>query len=80
MGVGIDDGSQKKKKKKVKKSSRKTEETGGDFINPRRSYESSTVEGPENLEGQQHGPPRHEPAINGSGTAGDQRTELEHEF
>ena len=80
MGVGMDDGSHKKKK--VRKSSKKAEQTSGDFINPTRgSYDSSTLEGPEDPGGRQHGPPRHELAINGSGAAaGEQRDELEHEF
>ena len=78
MGVGMDDGSHKRKKKS---KSRKTAETNGDFINPGRgSLDSSTVEGPEDPEGRQYGPSHHESTPNGSGPAGEQRDEFDHEF
>jgi hypothetical protein len=78
MGVGMDDGSRKKKKKK---KSSKVPEANGDFVNPRRgSYDSSTVEGPEDPEGGQYGSNRREPAVNGTGPEGGQRDEFEHEF
>jgi hypothetical protein len=80
MGVGMDDGSHKKKKK-TKKSSRRAEETNGDFINPRRgSYDSSTVEGPEDPVGRQYDPSRHEPAPDRVAPAGAEGGEFEHQF
>jgi len=74
LGVGMEDGSRKKKKKK---KSSKTAETNGDFINPRRSYDSSTVEGPEDAEGRRYDPSRPEPAINGTSQ---QQDEFDHQF
>ena len=77
MGVGMDDGLHKKKKK----IGRKPEETNSDFIDPRRaSYDSSTLDGPEDPEGQRYGPSRHEPPPNGSGPVEEHREEFLHQF
>jgi len=77
LGVGMEDGSRKKKKKK---KSRATADTNGDFINPRRSYDSSTAEGPEDPEGRRYDPNHREAAMNGTGGAGEQRDEFDHQF
>jgi len=77
MGVGMESGKKKKKKK------RRAAEDNGDFINPdrRSSYDSSTLEGPEDPEGRSYGPSRTQadpvataPAVN------TQRDPFEHEF